>query len=322
VAERDGKIERDTVDRSSTTERDTAVARDSTTDHEATSRASSAKNAVGDEAALVARGLEVKREGRVVLSNVDVRVRRGELLAVLGPNGAGKSTLLRALAGLLPSTGELVLDGRALRTLSDVERARSIAFVPQRSGLVSPFSAAEVVAQGRYARGGASPRSDEVRAALARVGASAFAERAFTTLSVGEQQRVLLARALATDATVLVLDEPTAPLDVGQALATFTLLRSLAAEGRALVAAVHGLDDARRFADRVLVLENGRMRAEGAPREVVADSLLRPLYGVSLREDAAPRFDRVGDDASERAGDVAAGDSDDRSARDEAEGSA
>ncbi|MCU0675431.1 MAG: ABC transporter ATP-binding protein, partial [Myxococcota bacterium] len=138
----------------------------------------------------------------------------------------------------------------------------------------------------------------------------------------GEQQRVLLARALATDATVLVLDEPTAPLDVGQALATFALLRSLAAEGRALVAAVHGLDDARRFADRVLVLENGRMRAEGTPRKVVADPLLRPLYGVSLREDAAPRFDRVNDDGSERANETARDETREAPRPEEGEGSA
>ncbi len=308
------------VERDGTTGHD--AERDATTERNAgAGRATSTKDA-GHEVALVARGLEVKREGRVVLSNVDVSVRRGELLAVLGPNGAGKSTLLRALAGLLPSTGELMLDGRALRTQTVVERARSIAFVPQRSELVSPFSAADVVAQGRYARGGASPRSTEVRAALARVGAVAFAERAFTTLSVGEQQRVLLARALATDATVLVLDEPTAPLDVGQALATFGLLRSLAAEGRALVAAVHGLDDARRFADRVVVLENGRMRAEGEPREVIADPLLRPLYGVSLREDAAPRFDRVSDEGGERAKEAAHDERRDAPGPEEGEGSA
>ncbi|MCB9604716.1 MAG: ABC transporter ATP-binding protein [Polyangiales bacterium] len=247
------------------------------------------------EVLLRARALEVRRSGRLVLGGVDVDVRRGELLAVLGPNGAGKSTLLRALAGLLASTGTLELGERSLREVPDRERARAIAFVPQRSGLMSPFAGAEVVAQGRYALGGARPDAKEVVAAIERVGAGPLAHRPFTALSVGEQQRILLARALATDAPILVLDEPTAPLDVGQALATFGLLRSLAAEGRALVAAVHGLDDARRFADRVLVLEGGRPRAEGEPREVLADPLLRPLYGVTIAEDAAPRFDRVED---------------------------
>ncbi|HJL23745.1 MAG TPA: ABC transporter ATP-binding protein, partial [Polyangiaceae bacterium LLY-WYZ-15_(1-7)] len=243
--------------------------------------------------AVRARGLTVRRGARAVLEDVELEAARGEVLALLGPNGAGKSTLLRALAGLLPlAEGHLELAGGPLAAMAPRERARALAYVPQRSLLRSALLVEEVVAQGRYAHGralgGLQGRDAEaVDRALAEVDALAFRGRAFPRLSVGEQQRVLLARALATEAPLLLLDEPTAPLDIAQALATFDLLRRLADAGRAVVAAVHGLDAARQFADRALLLHAGRVAASGPVEEVVAPEPVRRVYGVELLEGAA-----------------------------------
>ncbi|MAQ16140.1 MAG: hypothetical protein CMN30_15285 [Sandaracinus sp.] len=236
-----------------------------------------------------ARGLTVRRGAREVLRAVDLEVRPGEVLGILGPNGAGKSTLLRALLGLVPATGELRVDGRPSARLSARERAGLLAYVPQRSHLQAGLAVREVVGQGRYAAGGHA--DDAVTtAALARLGLEGLQERAFPTLSVGEQQRALIARALATGARALLLDEPTAALDVRRALETFALLRELADEGRAVVVVVHGLDEARRVADRLILLREGAVAATGSPREVVAADPIREVYGVELVEGGALGF--------------------------------
>lgn len=238
---------------------------------------------------LKAEGLRVMRGKRAVLQGVDLTLRAGEVLGILGPNGAGKSTLVEALLGLIPSEGSVRYEGRPIASLSGRERAKAMAYVPQRSMLQAELSVREVVGQGRYASGG-STRDPEVDAELERVGLSAMSERAFPTLSVGEQQRVLIARALATGAKCLVLDEPTAALDVRRALETFALLRTLADEGRGIVVVVHGLEEARRTTDHLVLLDGGEVAASGPPSEVVAPEPIRRVYGVELVENDALGF--------------------------------
>jgi iron complex transport system ATP-binding protein len=241
------------------------------------------------EPLLRARGLTVRRGERETLSDVDVDASPGAIVGVLGPNGAGKSTLIEALLGLIPSEGEVRFDGRLLGDLSAREKAVALAYVPQRSRLRAGLSVREVVGQGRYARGG-SAKDSEVDEALERVALTTFADRAFPTLSVGEQQRALIGRALATGARCLLLDEPTAALDVRRALETFALLRELAAGGRTIVVVVHGLDVARRVTDHLILLSEGRVAAAGAPGEVVAPEPIRRVYGVELVENDALGF--------------------------------
>ena len=239
--------------------------------------------------ALVARALGVRRGAREVLSGVDLDARAGQVTAVLGPNGAGKSTLLLAVAGLLRATGSVRVGGEDLGTLSLRERAKRIAYVPQRSQLRSALSVREVVAQGRYAHGSATEAV--VDEALAQARATAFRGRTFTRLSVGEQQRVLLARALATQAPVLLLDEPTASQDIGQALATFALLRSLAHAGKTLVVVVHALDHALRFTDEAVLLHGGCVAEAGPTDEVLRAETLARVFGVRRLAAGGPAFE-------------------------------
>jgi iron complex transport system ATP-binding protein len=245
--------------------------------------------------ALIAHGVSVRLGKREVLHEVSLSARFGEVLAVVGPNGAGKSTLLKTLAGLLPYQGRVELEGAELRSLLAHQRARRVSFVPQHSLLGAALSVREVVALGRYVhRPALSAERDEDRravdAALRDTDVAMLAERSFTDLSSGEQKRVLLARALCTEARSLLLDEPTAALDIEHALRLFVLLRALAGRGCAVVLVLHQLEHALAYADRTLLLQHGRAIALGPTLDVLTAANVRTLHGVLMVPRGAPGF--------------------------------
>lgn len=247
------------------------------------------------ESLIEARGLQVARSGRSVIEGLDLDAHRGRILSILGPNGAGKSTLLRALAGLLPYTGRIAHAGDEIRDIEPRDRARSIAFVPQRSQLAVDLPVRAVVGHGRYAhRGGLSRLSDTDRsridAALDTTRVTHLASRPYARLSYGEQRRVLLARALATGADTLLLDEPTASLDISHALSLHATLRRLSTDGHCIIIVLHQLDDALRFTDEALLLDRGRRVASGAVAEVVCPEHIEPIYGVKLTRGTGIEF--------------------------------
>ena len=239
------------------------------------------------EPALSVRGLSVQREGRTILTGVSFAADPGSVLAVVGPNGAGKSTLLKVLAGLLPHDGQVKLGATDAATLSRRERARKVAYVPQHSALEAALPVRAVVAQGRFAHRellGGRRGADEaaVDRALALTGACHLGDRTFHKLSYGERRLVLLARALATGAGLLLLDEPTAALDVRHALDLLSVLRKLASGGACVVVVLHQLQEAATHCDRALLLAEGRAVAEGPVAEVIAAGPVRQVYGVDL----------------------------------------
>ncbi len=242
-------------------------------------------------------GLTVQLGGRRVVDSVDLDVSQGEWVAVIGPNGAGKTTLLRAVAGLVPFTGSIVLDGRPADELKRSEISRLLAVVPQEPSTPPWMTIGEYVLMGRtphlgpLAREGVRDREAAGRA-LERLDLVGYEERRLGTLSGGEKQRVVVARALAQEARIVLLDEPTAALDIGhqqQALELLDLLR--ADSGLTLVAAMHDLTLAAQYADRMVLLDAGRIVAEGAPAEVLTEALIASHYGASI--DVVPAGERV-----------------------------
>jgi iron complex transport system ATP-binding protein len=233
------------------------------------------------------RNLSVSRGPRRVLDGVSFSLAAGELLAVVGPNGAGKSTLLKAAAGLLAYDGDIRIAGRDARTIDRRERARLVAYVPQHSALEAALPVVEVVAQGRYAHRDALQRPTAadrhaVERALSLTDSAQLADRSFNKLSYGERRMVLLARALATGAGLLLLDEPTAALDVRHALTLLEVLRDLGANGVAVILVLHQLQEAASTCQRALLLADGRCVAAGPVAEVIAAEPVRRVYGVDL----------------------------------------
>ena len=239
-------------------------------------------------ALIEARGLSFRLGGREILRNVDLALRPGDCAALLGPNGAGKTTLLRALLGFLrPDSGEVRLDGRPLLGQNRRDIAKRIAYVPQAHAPTFPYSVREIVSMARAPSAGWGSRlrpEDEaaVDKAMTRLGLIAFAERSYAALSGGERQAVLVARALAQGASILLMDEPSSSLDLGQQARLMRLLGALAAEGRAILMSTHQPELALAWFNRAVVVRQGEVLADGPPREVLSADLLSRLYGVQV----------------------------------------
>ncbi len=222
--------------------------------------------------------------GRAALDGVTCAARGGELLAVVGPNGSGKSTLVRVISGLLrPERGEVTVDGRPLARWTRADLAGVLAVVPQGEAVAFPLRVDETVMLGRYARLGpwAAPGARDraaVAEALARCDVAGLADRTVETLSGGEWQRVRLARALAQEPRVLLLDEPTTSLDVRHEMELFELVRRLVDGGLAGMVITHHINLAARYADRVLLLSAGRVAGEGSPGAVLREDTLRAVF--------------------------------------------
>lgn len=223
------------------------------------------------------------------LERVTMEVPAGAFYAVLGPNGSGKSTLLKALLGTVPlEGGRVFLGDEPLASWPRRRLARSVGVVPQHEGIAFPLSVRELVAMGRYPHlGPLRPEGpadrQAVDSALERCDALQLADREVGTLSGGEFQRVRIARALAQEPGTLALDEPTAALDIRHEMEILGLLRRSADRGITVLLITHHLDLAARFADRLLLLERGRVAAEGLPREVFEEEILERVYGWPLR---------------------------------------
>jgi iron complex transport system ATP-binding protein len=222
---------------------------------------------------------------KTVLRDVALTVKEGEFVGLIGPNGAGKSTLLRAVLGLTPSQGKVELGGRAAASMSAAERARLVSYLPQEREIAWPVTVERLVSLGRtphlppFARPG---RADDaaIRGAMRRMDVEGFAARRATELSGGEKARVLIARALAQEAPLLLADEPTAGLDPAHQITLMQVFVGIAKEGRSVVTCLHDLGLAARWCSRLVLLADGSVVADGAPRDVLTAARLRDIYGI------------------------------------------
>jgi len=223
-------------------------------------------------------------EGRTILRDLSFTARYGEFIGLAGPNGAGKSTLLKALAGVIPHDGGAVhINGVAAPDLHLRERARLVSYLPQARPVYWAMPAREIVALGRFAYGAGKldePGAQAVERAMEQTGIRHLAARAVTELSGGELARVHMARALASEAQILLADEPTAALDPAHQLSLMTILKARAERGALVIAALHDLPLAARFCSRIIVLSDGHIAADDTPAKALTAALLRDVFHI------------------------------------------
>jgi iron complex transport system ATP-binding protein len=225
-------------------------------------------------------------DGAMLVAPTDFALRGGELVALIGPNGAGKSSLVRSLAGITPYAGLVQIDGIELSSMPVLSRAGQIAWLPQSLPPAWPVTVHDAVALGRFAYGAVPGRlvgadAEAVTAALAACDITAVADRKITTLSGGELARVHLARALATEAGILLADEPAAALDLRHGIALMEVLRAQVAAERLVLVIMHDIALAVRWADRVIVMNHGKIVADGPTTDVITPALLRDIFGIT-----------------------------------------
>ena len=237
---------------------------------------------------LTAGNISVSLAGRQVLHGVDIVLEPGQVTGLLGPNGAGKSTLMRALAGQVTHHGHIEIGGQPLIATSEADRAKMITWLPQARVLSWPISVRAVVELGRlpwhgWRRALSQVDRDKCAAAMELLDVTGLADRPATDLSGGEQARVLMARAVAQDTPVLLADEPASGLDPAHQISMMAALRQLAGQGRTVLVSLHDLSLAARWCDRLVLMKDGLIAADGPPDEVMTNTTLRDVYGISAR---------------------------------------
>jgi iron complex transport system ATP-binding protein len=240
---------------------------------------------------IAAQNISVSLGTHAAVSNVSMEIKPGEIVGFVGPNGAGKTSLLRSLLRLVPvDSGSVLLDGTDITADAPHKHAQAIAYLPQGQSVAWPLTARRLVALGRVPHRSTwetlKPEDEQaIDAALAATDVASFAHRPVTELSGGERSRVLLARALAVQATVLLVDEPTASLDPYHQLTTMEALKATASDGTAVGVVLHDLNLAGRYCDRLCLLHEGKLVADGTPDQVLSDENLARVYRIGVRRD-------------------------------------
>ena len=222
------------------------------------------------------------------LDSVTATIEPDRFIGLIGPNGAGKTTVLRSITGALTlDAGEITLFGSPVDTLSSREVSRQVAVVPQETVLTFDFAVREIIAMGRtpyQSRIGGMDRVDQesVASAMEQTGVTQFADRSISEVSGGERQRILIARALAQDTPILLLDEPTASLDINHQIRTLSLVRDLVANGKTVIAAIHDLNLAARYCDELLLISDGHVLAHASPDQIMSRDYLQQAFDTEV----------------------------------------